>query len=242
MGRTKAIHAKGTLFQIEDTPGVYYTIAELTTISIPEPTVDKIEATNHDSEDFFREYIPGLIDGGTINLAGNYIPGDTTQKKLIADLFNRGVKNCRLVLPDAINVDNRSRWEFPAFVGKFGGQAPANNKLDFTASIEIAGKPEFVSTYSNNLSNLVVTTATLAPAFSASTYEYIATVDNATESVTVTPTASQGVITVNGATVTSGQASAAIPLNVGLNTILVRVKEADKGAREYRVVIGRAAA
>ena len=94
-----------------------------------------------------------------------------------------------------------------------------------------------------DLTSLVVTTATLAPAFVGTTYEYGSSVLNATTSVTVTPTAATAdEITVNGVIVASGVASAAIPLSVGVNEIVVISKETGKVNNPYTITIVRAAA
>ena len=80
-----------------------------------------------------------------------------------------------------------------------------------------------------DLSNLVLSSGTLAPPFAAGTTTYNANVINSITSVTVTPTASDtgATIRVNGTTVVSGSASGAINLNVGANTINVIVTAGD---------------
>ena len=73
-----------------------------------------------------------------------------------------------------------------------------------------------------NLSNLTTSAGTLTPVFNAYTYIYTAEVPATTASVTVTPTADTigTAITVNGATVSSGAASAAITLTAGETTAI----------------------
>ena len=82
----------------------------------------------------------------------------------------------------------------------------------------------------SNLSALSISAGTLSPSFSSATVSYTASVSNAISSVTVTPTkidanASIQVRVNNGtyATVNSGSASGALALNVGSNTIDVKV-------------------
>jgi autotransporter-associated beta strand protein len=80
------------------------------------------------------------------------------------------------------------------------------------------------------LSNLVPSAGTLDPAFSSGTIGYTATVPYATANVTLTPTATDPVlptITINGATVASGVASAPLPLSVGPNIITTEVVSQD---------------
>ena len=86
-----------------------------------------------------------------------------------------------------------------------------------------------------DLSNLVLSDGTLTPAFDSNTTSYTASVPNATSSMTVTPTAADANATiqvrVNGGgyvTVPSGMPSGSLALNVGANTIDVKVAAQDE--------------
>ncbi len=86
-----------------------------------------------------------------------------------------------------------------------------------------------------DLSALVVNTASFSPTFAAGTTTgYTASVSNATSSVTVTPTRAQANATIEArsnanafASVTSGSPSGALALNLGSNTLDVRVTAQD---------------
>jgi hypothetical protein len=100
---------------------------------------------------------------------------------------------------------------------------------------------EDVESVAANLTALAVTTATLSPVFAAGTYAYTAAVTNATTSVTVTPTCAAATeIRVNGVAVATGQASGAITLAVGVNTITITVIETAKTNKTYTIYISRA--
>ena len=98
------------------------------------------------------------------------------------------------------------------------------------------------------LSSLVSTAGLLSPTFSATTTAYTTTVNNATTSITVTPTkfdANASIqIRVNGnnySTTTSGVASSALALNVGINTIDVKVIAEDGTTNKtYTITVNRA--
>ena len=79
--------------------------------------------------------------------------------------------------------------------------------------------------YNSTLSALTLSDGSLSPTFTPGTKFYTAAVANAITGVTVTPTVTDvtAMVTVNGVSVTSGTASAAIPLAVGNNTITVLV-------------------
>ncbi|MDB4922793.1 cadherin-like beta sandwich domain-containing protein [Mucilaginibacter sp.] len=80
-----------------------------------------------------------------------------------------------------------------------------------------------------SLSQFTVSSGTLTPVFATGTTNYTASVSNAIASVKVTPTTSDAgaTVKVNGVTVTSGSASAALPLVVGPNTISTVVTAQD---------------
>ena len=76
-------------------------------------------------------------------------------------------------------------------------------------------------------------------------FEYTASVLNEVASTRVTPSASAGSrITVNGASIRSGESSRAIPLRVGTTVVTIRVTNDEEGAIEgvYRIVVTRGGA
>jgi ELWxxDGT repeat protein len=94
-----------------------------------------------------------------------------------------------------------------------------------------------------NLASLTLSSGTLAPIFAAGTTSYTASVDNAVSSVTVTPTLSDvnASLAVNNVTLASGNTSAAIPLNVGNNTVTIAVTAQDGiTVNTYTINVNRA--
>ena len=94
-----------------------------------------------------------------------------------------------------------------------------------------------------DLSALSLSSGTLAPAFAAGTTSYTASVSNATTSLTVTPTVADATasVTVNGVATTSGNASGAIALAVGANTLTTVVTAQDgTTTKTYTVMVTRA--
>ncbi|WP_186424422.1 cadherin-like beta sandwich domain-containing protein [Pannonibacter sp. I15F10I1] len=94
------------------------------------------------------------------------------------------------------------------------------------------------------LSNLVLSAGTLDPVFASGTTSYTASVENTVTTLTLTPTLSDAnaTVTVNGNAVLSGNASGAINLGVGDNTITIIVTAQDGVTTQtYTVVINRAA-
>lgn len=94
------------------------------------------------------------------------------------------------------------------------------------------------------LSALTVSAGVLDPAFATGILGYDLNVANATTSIVVTPSASDGgaAIEINGIAVVSGEPSGAIPLNVGPNAINVAVTAASGATQTYTITVTRAEA
>ena len=93
-----------------------------------------------------------------------------------------------------------------------------------------------------NLSNLIVSKATLTPVFASGTLSYTADVSFSVTQVTVTATASQNgsTLTINGTATNSGVPSAPIALIVGDTDSTVVVTASDgTTVQTYRVVVTR---
>jgi hypothetical protein len=100
------------------------------------------------------------------------------------------------------------------------------------------------------LSALTTTAGALTPTFDAGTTSYTASVDNTTASVTVTPTKTNAFATIqvrvnsgSYSTITSGNASSALALNEGDNTIEVKVTAQDGTTiQTYTITVNRTTA
>ena len=111
-------------------------------------------------------------------------------------------------------------------------------------AIVLFGAPLAHAQSNANLSNLTFSSGSLSPSFSANTVYYTASVGPATTSITVTPTVADATstVTVNGVPVTSGNASGAIALAVGSNTISTSVTSTDLTNKVYTLTVSRPAA
>ena len=112
-------------------------ISELTSISGPTISLDVLDVTSHDSADQFREFVAGLADGGEISVEGNFI--DAAQANiLLALLVSRDVTTgATIVFPNT----EASTWTFDCFVTGYESSEPFDDKLSFTATLKITGKP-----------------------------------------------------------------------------------------------------
>lgn len=77
---------------------VFNTIGEVLSMSGLGKTNPLVEVTSFDSS--AREYIAGLADGTEITLECNYLPADTQQQGLIADVDSGTVRNMQVAITD----------------------------------------------------------------------------------------------------------------------------------------------
>lgn len=87
---------------------------------------------------------------------------------------------------------------------------------------------------SYGLTNLVVDNGSLSPSFSRNIYDYEVNISSDVDSISLTPYANDGKITINGAEVSSGS-SKSVSLDGGRNKISISVKEANKKERIYTI-------
>ena len=242
---TEARLGYGTLLQ-RYTGASWVTVAEQVSISGPSLSSDDVEVTNHDSPGGSKEYIPALMDTGEVSFDGNFIPSAASQTQLLADQKARTVADWRIVLPDATDVDNRTKWTFPGYIKTINFSYPTQEVMAINATMKLAGEATLSSVYSDPLTGLVVTgsdtgIASAIPALSlANTHTYSYVLANGNTTCTVTPTmATADAIYVNDVVVDTGDPSGAIPLSTGHNLITVKTVDADKSPLIYTLHVTR---
>jgi sulfatase modifying factor 1 len=127
-------------------------------------------------------------------------------------------------------------------------RTPLGTSIPQTESLTMDTRDSPLSSNAD-LTALTLSNGNLSPTFVSGTTAYTARVSNTNASVTVTPTISQANATiearVNGgsyAAVSSGSASTSLPLNVGINTVDVRVTAQDGMTQKtYTVTVTRMA-
>jgi len=124
----------GTTFSVT-IADVLEAIAELTSISGPEISVNEIDVTSHDSPDGYMEFLPGLKDGGSVTIEGNF-ENDASQLHFQTLIDNGVAVPMEIAFPNAL-----ATWTFDGFVTAFSTDAPHDDKIDFTATIKVTGKP-----------------------------------------------------------------------------------------------------
>lgn len=219
-----------------------YEIAELNNIGDIELSQEFIDVTTHDSTGGYREFVAAKIrEAGEVVIEGNFLATDTNgQIGLKNDLESGNVQSFVITFPEGTS------WTFTAVVSKFSISSPLEKQMGFSATLKIAGKPTLAISTSIGLTTpffSISNDAVIVPTPAGTTYEYVATVLTGVSSVTVVPTATAGIITVNGNVVASGAASSAITLGAAgsITEIKIIVTETGKAPKAYTLQVVRAA-
>ena len=115
----------------------YVDVAEVTTISWPSYARDAVEVTHLNSDDQFREYVPGLMDGGEVTLEMNYIP--SVSDVIIAALTASTIGQFKITAQGGANV------VFRAIVTSYQPQSPVDDRMTASATFKITGKPTWAA-------------------------------------------------------------------------------------------------
>jgi len=109
MATSNAWWAYGSTFKIGDgaTAEAFTAVAEVLDIDGPSMSRDSIEVTSQDSDNGWREKIPGWRDGDSVTVQANWLPSDTTQDGTTGmwEQFNDNVNhNFQIVTPTAVGI------------------------------------------------------------------------------------------------------------------------------------------
>jgi predicted secreted protein len=138
---TEARVGMGSRFEIGDgaDPEVYTQLAEVININPPSMSRDALDATHMLSPEQWREFVPGLKDGGEVSVDMNFIPGGAGETQIMANLAADNTANYRITFPNGVS------WTFAAFCTGFEPSVPHDDKMSATATFKVSGKPTFLT-------------------------------------------------------------------------------------------------
>jgi predicted secreted protein len=115
-------------------------IGGLIAVGLPAQSKEEVELTDHGSAGW-REFVPGLRDGGNVTLGMRLKPSDVGQAALRANFTADGVtEEVVITLPgDPENSEFQLTFTFDAYVQDIGGEAPFDGAGDYTATLRIDG-------------------------------------------------------------------------------------------------------
>lgn len=121
-------------------PVQYAAIGEVTSISGPSLARDAIDATHMASPGGWREFIPGLKDGGEITIEFNFVPGSQSYADLQAAFNSSDAVPFRLTFPDG---SPGTTWTFDGIVTGLESDMPVDDKATGTMTVKLTGEPNF---------------------------------------------------------------------------------------------------
>jgi predicted secreted protein len=150
---TQARIGHGNLLQIFDltaSPDAWVTLGEVESITPPSYARDAQDATHTESTEGWREFIPGLKDGGEISATLNLVPDSDTLQRLQATFDSGELQQLRILFADGgagaqtSSPITCSRFTANCIVTGLALEAPIDNKMMATLTAKLTGKPAFV--------------------------------------------------------------------------------------------------
>jgi len=222
-------------------------IGNITKLGNPTLKRDMIDITTLSSLNGAKQYMPGLLDPGTMTMEGFFDTSDSGQSLLFAKLASGSLDTYTMTFPSVVGAS----WTASCYIKELalGDQVDTTKGIPFKATLQVTGLPSLATAVCAGISALTLTGAsgTLSPAFANGVYNY-AWEFITTTSITVTPTAAAQQYTmyvdgVNQGTVNGGSVSAAIPFATAgtSHKIHLIVSEAGYSPLIYTIIAVRTA-
>ena len=126
----------GAQFQRGDggSPEVFSKIAEVKSIKGPSRKRGTIDVSNTDSTGGYTEVIPGMKEGGQIQIDANFVPTDNTYQLIESDFENLiAPRNFRVLCPDG------TKYTFGAFITGLSMTFETKSAMGVSITADITG-------------------------------------------------------------------------------------------------------
>jgi len=215
---------------------------ELTRIGSVNLTATKVDSTTLGSADYYKEFIPGLLDPGDVEIEGFFRPDDAGTLLLKTDMEARTSAAFTIAFPTALST---TTWTGTAYITAFSaGDATPEGIIPFSATMSIVGKPTLGVTATTGPTDILITgdiSGALAevPTYAAGTYIY--SVDTSSENTftaTVTaPAATTIIMNIDGGSdislATTVASGAQATTSGAITTVVITVTETGKSPKIY---------
>jgi len=164
-------------------------VAEVTRIGGVNISVSKVDSTSLGIATFYKDFLPGLLDPGDVDIEGIFDPTDTNgQIALMTDMEARVSRAFTITFPTAL----ATTWTGTAYVTKFAtGEVTSEGMLAFSATLSIVGQPSLNITLAAGMTGLTGTelggAITIEPTIAVGTYTYTSVTDLTAAWVILTP-------------------------------------------------------
>lgn len=227
------------------------TVVELTRIGGVKLSATKVDSTTLGADTFYKEFIPGLLDPGDVEIEGLFRPDNAGQIALKNDMEARTAQAFIIAFPTALST---TTWAGTAYITAFeAGDATPEGLIPFRATMSIVGKPTLGVTASTGMATLTgkdsaVGDLTFLPVFNIDKFLYTVAVANTITFIRLTPTAVGHTITIHNGyddssqTVNSGAQSGDLALGLADTIALMTVtaQQSGKSPKIYRIYVAKA--
>lgn len=117
----------------------YVSIPYAMDINMPGITFDTVETTSNTSPNGFREYIPGLADGGEITFTINWHDDEESHQELWDIQQAREVVAFQVAFPQ---FETNNLFDFDAFVTGLPVSSPIDDRVTQAITLKITGNIE----------------------------------------------------------------------------------------------------
>jgi len=112
-------------------------IGNITSLTLPTLTRDPVEITTMDSEDNWREFIPGLLNSGEVTFELNYDGSAAGNANVLNTALTAVEATWTITFPDG------SKYVIDGFITSIGGAAPMDDKITQSVTIKFTGVPAY---------------------------------------------------------------------------------------------------
>jgi predicted secreted protein len=125
-----------TAFSLDDASGTLTAIAEVISVTPPNPQTADVEVTHFKSANRRREYIAGLIEDGEGTIEINFVPGSASDVILRAAVNDGAVRSYRIVVPDG-----NTGWQIDGdcIVKGYERNIPIDDRMTATITVRFTG-------------------------------------------------------------------------------------------------------
>jgi predicted secreted protein len=148
MAASAAREVQGITFQMGTSIGAaWVSMGEVQSVTPPTNAMGTIDITNHGTTDYFREFLPGLIDPGTVTFTANYITGSSTsgpiwysQEEIEVLMSARTKVPWRFYLS---GTSTQNAWQGAGYITNYQLLTANDQAAQYTVSLKVTGKPTF---------------------------------------------------------------------------------------------------
>jgi predicted secreted protein len=133
---TEARIGWGTEVWLDNASNALTQLEECISIGLPDGEVEDVEATHMLSEDRYREYVSGLIEGGTGDYGFNLVPGDATDLLIEAARLDGVARDFEVIIPDGAFGQ---KFACTVLVKKWARDVPIDDRMTAVMTVRFTG-------------------------------------------------------------------------------------------------------